>query len=159
MLEAGKTNLRRVTYLVLDEADEMAQLDAWIEHAIEQIGQQVRHNHRDGEDQAGGDEDASRRQSPAAGLRCGLAGRVHAEAPPEAVARLEGRVEQPQGVERREALGEVRNVLRLLAQEDIKLPASCSGAAGRFPGEETVPSKNPVTLPAIDRKRAGVNAF
>ena len=40
MLEAGKTNLRRVTYLVLDEADRM--LDMGFEPQIRKIVSQIR---------------------------------------------------------------------------------------------------------------------
>lgn len=40
MLEAGKTNLRRVTYLVLDEADRM--LDMGFEPQIRKIVNQIR---------------------------------------------------------------------------------------------------------------------
>jgi len=40
LLEAGKTNLRRTTYLVLDEADRM--LDMGFEPQIRKIVEQVR---------------------------------------------------------------------------------------------------------------------
>ena len=40
MLEAGKTNLRRVTYLVMDEADRM--LDMGFEPQIRKIVNQIR---------------------------------------------------------------------------------------------------------------------
>ena len=40
MLESGKTNLRRVTYLVMDEADRM--LDMGFEPQIRKIIEQIR---------------------------------------------------------------------------------------------------------------------